>query len=64
MDMKVIATALVQGTYGLEQVIVYQQGRGLTRFYAPMWRRMSFCCPIMACRKLASHPKFIRFMES
>jgi hypothetical protein len=61
--MKILATAEVHGSYGKELVWVYAQN-GVVRFLAPSWRPMKFADACMACRKLSSHPRFVRFLES
>lgn len=61
--METVATAEVKGSYGMERVAVTTQ-RGKISFYAPGWRPMRFEDVAAACRKVASHPGFVRFVES
>lgn len=61
--MKTIATAEIQGAYGIERVAIYTNEGKVYRFQAPSWRAMKTDDPIAACRKVASHLKFIRFMS-
>lgn len=62
--MRTIATAEINGTYGPEHVRVYTNTGRDFRFVAPGWRPMNADSAMTACRKVASHPRFVRFMES
>lgn len=63
---KPFATAEIAGSYGPEFVPVYANSDSVPRFSAPGWHGMKFEKGRfdMACRKVANHPGFVRFVES
>lgn len=64
--MKVFATAQVQGAYKVEEVQVYANSDNVPRVCAPGWKPMKWNKGdfASACRKIASHPGFIKFVEN
>lgn len=58
-------SAIILDGYGAEIKVTprkgYANGSKVWRFLAPGWRPMRFSCPVAAARKLATHPRLIRW---